>query len=104
MCSGLIDFGQSKQLSEQQRLAFARLVLALSAAEDAELLQVVSALDEEQQQAISEVSKAAACCCARLSLALLRMLWVMPAFPDSAWRRRSLHLACSKLMPDHAFR
>ena len=53
--AGLIDFGQSKQLSEQQRLAFARLVLALSAAEGAELLQVVSALTQEQQQLISKV-------------------------------------------------
>ena len=39
--AGLIDFGQSKQLTEEERLAFARLVLALSAAEGAELLEVM---------------------------------------------------------------
>ena len=39
--AGLIDFGQSKQLTEAERLAFARLVLALSAAEGAELLEVL---------------------------------------------------------------
>ncbi|CAL8461942.1 g1473 [Coccomyxa elongata] len=50
---GLIDFGQSKQLTEEQRLAFARLVLALSAAGSAELLTVVEALSIPQQQQIS---------------------------------------------------
>lgn len=61
VCAGLIDFGQSKQLSEEQRLAFARLVLALSAAEGAELLEVVSALTNDQQRLISEVNKISLC-------------------------------------------
>lgn len=52
--AGLIDFGQSKQLSEEQRLAFARLVIALSKADGAELLDVVKALDVPQQEAISQ--------------------------------------------------
>lgn len=52
--AGLIDFGQSKQLTEEQRLSFARLVLALSAAGSAELLTVVEALSIPQQQQISE--------------------------------------------------
>jgi hypothetical protein len=52
-CAGLIDFGQSKQLTEEQRLAFARLVLALSAAGSADLLRVVEALDVAQQQMVS---------------------------------------------------
>ncbi len=52
--TGLIDFGQSKQLTNEQRLAFARLVIALSAADGAELLEVVKALDLPQQEAISK--------------------------------------------------
>ena len=52
--AGLIDFGQSKQLTEEQRLAFARLVIALSRADGAELLDVVKALDVKQQEAISQ--------------------------------------------------
>ena len=53
-CEGLIDFGQSKQLTEEERLAFARLVIAMSKAEGAELLEVVMALDASQQQAVSQ--------------------------------------------------
>jgi hypothetical protein len=52
--AGLIDFGQSKQLTQPERLAFARLVLALSAARGAELLDVVQALSVEQQLAVSQ--------------------------------------------------
>ncbi|CAK0783630.1 hypothetical protein CVIRNUC_006829 [Coccomyxa viridis] len=51
---GLIDFGQSKQLTEEERLAFARLVIAMSKAEGAELLDVVKALEPAQQQAVSQ--------------------------------------------------
>ena len=53
-CEGLIDFGQSKQLTEEERLAFARLVIAMSKAEGAELLDVVKALEPAQQQAVSQ--------------------------------------------------
>ena len=53
-CEGLIDFGQSKQLTEEERLAFARLVIAMSKAEGAELLDVVKALDPAQQLAVSQ--------------------------------------------------
>ena len=52
--AGLIDFGQSKQLTQPERLAFARLVLALSEAKSADLLRVVEALSLEQQLAVSQ--------------------------------------------------
>ena len=52
--AGLIDFGQSKQLSEEQRLAFARLVLAMSAAEGTDLLDVAKALSVPQQVAVAQ--------------------------------------------------
>ncbi len=52
--AGLIDFGQSKQLSDEQRLAFARLVLAMSAAEGAELLDVAKAMSVPQQMAVAQ--------------------------------------------------
>ena len=52
--AGLIDFGQAKQLSDEQRLAFARLVLAMSAADGADLLDVVKAMTVPQQEAVSQ--------------------------------------------------
>ncbi len=52
--AGLIDFGQSKQLSDEQRLAFARLVLAMSAAEGADLLDVAKAMSVPQQMAVAQ--------------------------------------------------
>jgi len=47
--AGLLDYGQAKQLANSQRLAFAWLVVALSAAADAPLLGVLDALSPSQQ-------------------------------------------------------
>ncbi len=47
--AGLLDYGQAKQLANAQRLAFARLVVALSAAANAPLLGVLDALSPSQQ-------------------------------------------------------
>lgn len=52
--AGLIDFGQSKQLSDEQRLAFARLVLSMSAADGADLLDVAKAMSVPQQVAVAQ--------------------------------------------------
>ena len=54
MPAGLIDFGQSKQLSDEQRLSFARLVLAMSAADGADLLDVAKAMSVPQQSAVAQ--------------------------------------------------
>ena len=50
----LLDFGQAKQLSRQLRLDLARLMVALSAAEDADLLHVTHKLTRPQQQAVAD--------------------------------------------------
>lgn len=47
--AGLLDYGQAKQLANTERLAFARLVIALSAAGDASLPGVLAALTPLQQ-------------------------------------------------------
>ena len=51
--AGLLDFGQSKQLTEASRLAFGRLILALAAAGRAPLMGVRSALSPRQQAEIA---------------------------------------------------
>lgn len=50
---GLLDFGQAKQLARPQRLAFARLLVALAAAEDAPLGSVLLRLTPAQQAEVS---------------------------------------------------
>ena len=49
----LLDFGQAKQLARPQRLAFARLLIALAAAENAPLDGVLRRLAPAQQAAVT---------------------------------------------------
>jgi hypothetical protein len=55
---GLIDYGQSKQVTRGEQEALARLFVAMAQAKDAPLSQVCSALNDEQSEEIAAAFKA----------------------------------------------
>ena len=55
---GLIDYGQSKQVTRAEQEALARLFVAMAKAKDAPLSEVVSALDDAQSDEVAAAFKA----------------------------------------------